>query len=92
MRGSYERAGDYLRQASEAYGAHGTQTMRWYEWSLKVLGVKLAIRRGTYDEAVAQAEALVQTAGVPPSVQNNRSSVDVTRASATVASYGSKSA
>ena len=58
MRGSYERAGDYLRQASEAYGAHGTQTMRWYEWSLKVLGVKLAIRRGAYDEAVAQAEAL----------------------------------
>jgi tetratricopeptide (TPR) repeat protein len=66
MRGSYERAGDYLRQASEAYGAHGTQTMRWYEWSLKVLGVKLAIRRGAYDEAVTQAEALVQTAGVPP--------------------------
>ena len=66
MRGSYERAGDYLRQASETYGAHGTQTMRWYEWSLKVLGVKLAIRRGAYDEAVAQAEALVQTAGVPP--------------------------
>ena len=45
MRGSYERAGDYLRQASDAYGAYGTQTMRWYEWSLKVLGVKLAIRR-----------------------------------------------
>ena len=66
MRGSYERAGDYLRQASEAYGAYGTQTMRWYEWSLKVLGVKLAIRRGAYDEAVAEAEALVQTAGVPP--------------------------
>ena len=43
MRGSYERAGEYLRLASEAYGAYGTQTMRWYEWSLKVLGVKLAI-------------------------------------------------
>ena len=51
MRGSYERAGEYLRQASDAYGAYGTQTMRWYEWSLKVLGVKLAIRRGAYDEA-----------------------------------------
>ena len=43
MRGSYERADEYLRLASEAYGAYGTQTMRWYEWSLKVLGVKLAI-------------------------------------------------
>ena len=66
MRGSYERAGEYLRQASEAYGAYGTQTMRWYEWSLKVLGVKLAIRRGAYDEAVDHAEQLVQTEGVPP--------------------------
>jgi hydrogenase-4 transcriptional activator len=66
MRGSYERAGDYLRQASEAYGGYGTQTMRWYEWSLKVLGVKLAIRRRAYDEAIAMADALSQAPGVPP--------------------------
>ena len=66
MRGSYERAGDYLRQASDAYGAYGTQTMRWYEWSIKVLGVKLAIRRRAYDEAVAMADALAQAPGVPP--------------------------
>ncbi|HLG57098.1 MAG TPA: sigma 54-interacting transcriptional regulator [Vicinamibacterales bacterium] len=65
MRGSYERAGDYLRQASEAYGAYGTQTMRWYEWSLKVLGVKLAIRRRAYDEAIAMADALAEAPGVP---------------------------
>jgi len=66
MRGSYERAGDYLRQASEAYGAYGTQTMRWYEWSLRVLGVRLAVRRGAYDEAVAMAEEIAATPGVPP--------------------------
>lgn len=66
MRGSYERAGDYLRQASDAYGAYGTQTMRWYEWSIKVLGVKLAIRRRAYDEAIAMADALAQAPGVPP--------------------------
>jgi hydrogenase-4 transcriptional activator len=66
MRGSYERAGDYLRQAGDAYGAYGTQTMRWYEWSIKVLGVKLAIRRRAYDEAVAMANALAQAPGVPP--------------------------
>ena len=66
MRGSYERAGEYLRQASEAYGAYGTQTMRWYEWSLKVLAVKLAVRRGAHDEAIAMAGELVQTAGIPP--------------------------
>ncbi|MEQ1573448.1 MAG: sigma 54-interacting transcriptional regulator [Vicinamibacterales bacterium] len=66
MRGSYEQAGEYLRHASEAYGAYGTQTMRWYEWSLKVLGVKLAIRSGSYDKAIAMAEDLVGTPGVPP--------------------------
>ena len=60
MRGSYDRAAEYLRQASDAYGAYGTQTMRWYEWSLKVLGVKLAIRRGAYDEAIAMADELAQ--------------------------------
>jgi DNA-binding NtrC family response regulator/tetratricopeptide (TPR) repeat protein len=67
MRGSYERAEEYLRLASEAYGAYGSHTMRWYEWSLKVLAVKLAIRRGDYDEALDMANALAATAGVPPS-------------------------
>jgi len=67
MRGSYERAEEYLRLASEAYGAYGTQTMRWYEWSLKVLGVKLATRRQAYEEAIAMADALVQAPGVPQS-------------------------
>jgi len=65
MRGSYERAGEYLRHASEAYGAYGTQTMRWYEWSLKVLGAKLAIRSGKFDEALAMADELARTSGVP---------------------------
>jgi hydrogenase-4 transcriptional activator len=67
MRGSYERAGEYLRLASEAYGAYGTHTMRWYEWSLKVLAVKLAIRRGAYEDALAMADELAAAAGVPPS-------------------------
>ena len=63
MRGSYERAGEYLRHASEAYGS---QTSGWYEWSLKVLVAKLAIRRGAYDEALQTAEEIARTAGVPP--------------------------
>jgi hydrogenase-4 transcriptional activator len=66
MRGSYEKAGEYLRHASEAYGAYGTQTMRWYEWSLKVLGVKLAICQGQFDQALAMADELARTSGVPP--------------------------
>src|SRR5687767_8457139 len=67
MRGSYERAGEYLRLASDAYGSYGTQTMRWYEWSLKVLAIRLAFRRGAYDEALAMADELVAAPGVPPS-------------------------
>ena len=41
--------------------------MRWYEWSLKVLGVKLATRRQAFEEAVKMADALAQAAGVPQS-------------------------
>jgi hydrogenase-4 transcriptional activator len=63
MRGSYERAGEYLRHASEAYGG---QTSGWYEWSLRVLGAKLAIRRGAYDEALQTSDEIARTAGVPP--------------------------
>ncbi|MGE0445768.1 MAG: sigma 54-interacting transcriptional regulator [Vicinamibacterales bacterium] len=66
MRGSYERAAEYLRHAGDAYGAYGT-TMRWYDWSLKLLAVKLAIRRGHYNDALAQAEELAREPGVPPS-------------------------
>ena len=53
MRGDYENAAEYLRQAGEAYGAYGRQTSRWYEWSLRVLGARLATRRGEPDEALA---------------------------------------
>jgi hydrogenase-4 transcriptional activator len=63
MRGSYESAGEYLRHASEAYGG---QTSGWYEWSLKVLGAKLAIRRGAYEEALLIADEIASTTGVPP--------------------------
>jgi DNA-binding NtrC family response regulator/tetratricopeptide (TPR) repeat protein len=66
MRGSYERAAEYLRQASEAYGAYGTHTMRWYEWETKVLNAKLAVRRGAFDEALTIADELEHTAGVTP--------------------------
>jgi DNA-binding NtrC family response regulator/tetratricopeptide (TPR) repeat protein len=65
MRGSYERAAECLRQAGEAFGQFGSQAMRWYEWGPKVLGVKVAVRRGALQEAVDMAEALIQTPGIP---------------------------
>jgi DNA-binding NtrC family response regulator/tetratricopeptide (TPR) repeat protein len=67
MRGSYERAGEYLRMASDAYGAYGTQSMRWYEWSLKVLEVKLALRRGANEDALRMADEMVAASDIPPS-------------------------
>src|SRR5207302_9203146 len=65
MRGRYETASDFLGRAGEAYGAYGRQTSRWYEWSVRVLGARLALRRGALDEAVALADEIL-SAGAPP--------------------------
>jgi DNA-binding NtrC family response regulator/tetratricopeptide (TPR) repeat protein len=66
MRGTYDRASEYLRQAGEAYGGYGAQTGKWYEWSVKVLEIKLAVRRGAFDDAMARANELVAEPDVPP--------------------------
>src|SRR5207344_1263403 len=61
----YETASDFLGRASEAYGAYGRETSRWYEWSIRVLGARLALRRGALEEAVTRADEILQ-AGAPP--------------------------
>ena len=65
IRGRYDTATEYLERASEAYGAYGRQTSRWYEWSVRVLGARLALRREALDEAVAHVDEILQ-AGAPP--------------------------
>ena len=65
MRGTYDTASEFLTRASEAYGAYGRETSRWYEWSVRVLGARLAVRRGALDEAVSLADEILQ-AGAPP--------------------------
>jgi hydrogenase-4 transcriptional activator len=65
IRGRYDTASDFLQRAGDAYGAYGRQTSKWYEWSVRVLGARLALRRATLDEAVARADEIVQ-AGAPP--------------------------
>jgi DNA-binding NtrC family response regulator/tetratricopeptide (TPR) repeat protein len=65
MRGRYDTASDFLGRASDAYGAYGRETSRWYEWSVRVLGARLALRRGALDEAVSRADEILQ-AGAPP--------------------------
>jgi DNA-binding NtrC family response regulator/tetratricopeptide (TPR) repeat protein len=65
IRGEYELATECLGRAIDAYGAYGRQTSRWYEWSVRVLGARLALRSGRLDEAVAKADDVL-AAGAPP--------------------------
>jgi hydrogenase-4 transcriptional activator len=65
IRGRYDTASDFLGRASEAYGAYGRQTSQWYEWSVRVLGARLALRRSDLDDAVARVDEIMQ-AGAPP--------------------------
>jgi DNA-binding NtrC family response regulator/tetratricopeptide (TPR) repeat protein len=66
MRGDYERAAEYLQRAAEAYGAYGRQTSRWYEWSVRVISARLAVRRGDPDEALTIADELARSPAAPP--------------------------
>ena len=65
MRGRYEVASEFLARAVEAYGAYGRQTSHWYEWSVRILGARLALRKGALDEAVTLADDILG-AGAPP--------------------------
>jgi hydrogenase-4 transcriptional activator len=65
IRGRYDTASDFLTRASNAYGAYGRETSQWYEWSVRVLGARLALRRGALDDAIARADEILQ-AGAPP--------------------------
>jgi len=66
VRGSYEQAEVFLGKARDAYGAYGRQTSRWYEWSIRLLGARLALRRGELDDALRQADDMLAERGVPP--------------------------
>ena len=66
MRGDYEHAAEYLQRAADAYGAYGRQTSRWYEWSVKVISARLAIRRGAPDAALVAADEIARSAAAPP--------------------------
>jgi DNA-binding NtrC family response regulator/tetratricopeptide (TPR) repeat protein len=65
IRGGYDLSSEYLGRASEAYGAYGRQTSQWYEWSVRILSARLAMKRGDLDEAVRLADEILE-AGAPP--------------------------
>jgi DNA-binding NtrC family response regulator/tetratricopeptide (TPR) repeat protein len=65
IRGRYDTAADFLGRAGDAYGAYGRQTSQWYEWSVRVLGARLAMRRGDLDPAVRLADEILQSDAPP---------------------------
>ena len=65
VRGHYDQASDYLQLASDSYGAYGRETSHWYEWSVRVLRARLAMKSGALDEAVRLADDIVSS-GAPP--------------------------
>jgi DNA-binding NtrC family response regulator/tetratricopeptide (TPR) repeat protein len=65
IRGSYDAASECLARASDEYGAYGKQTSRWYEWSVRVLSARLALKRGALTQAVALADD-IRAAEAPP--------------------------
>jgi len=64
IQGDYEASRQCLERARESYGAYGKQASHWYDWSVRVLLARLALRQGALDEAVAQADDTV-AAGAP---------------------------
>src|SRR5690606_22653857 len=46
-------------RAGDAYGAYGRQTSQWYEWSVRVLGARLALRRQDFESAISLSDAIL---------------------------------
>ena len=65
IRGRYDVASEFLGRASDAYGAYGRETSHWYEWSVRVLGARLALRQGAHADALTRADEIL-AAGAPP--------------------------
>jgi DNA-binding NtrC family response regulator/tetratricopeptide (TPR) repeat protein len=65
IRGEYDAAARRLQKARESYGEHGTQTSRWYQWSVRANEARLALRRQDFASALAIAAAIVQSAETP---------------------------
>jgi hydrogenase-4 transcriptional activator len=66
IRGEHDLAQTCLIQAREEYGEYGTQTSKWYEWSIRVLEARLALRRNQLQEALALATETAQSPAAPP--------------------------
>ena len=66
IRGEHDQASRCLQKAREAYGEYGTQTSRWYQWSLRVLEARLALRRSEFGPAAAIGADIAASGEAPP--------------------------
>ena len=66
IRGDYDACADALAQARDAFGVYDAHTPRWYDWSLRLIDARLTSRRGDFAGAVALADAIAASPGVPP--------------------------
>ena len=66
IRGDYDEAEASLERARDAYGAYEAHTPRWYDWSLRLLAARVALRRGLTALAIERADEVVNAPGAPP--------------------------
>ena len=65
IRGEHDQVSRCLQKAQEAYGDKGVHASRWYQWSLRVLEARLAIRRGDPVQALVLATEVAQSTEAP---------------------------
>ena len=66
IRGNHEDASRSLQRSREAYGEHGAQATRWYQWSVRVLEARVALRQGETAKALATADDVAHADDAPP--------------------------
>jgi DNA-binding NtrC family response regulator/tetratricopeptide (TPR) repeat protein len=65
IRGEHDAVSRCLQKAHEAYGDKGANASRWYQWSLRVLEARLALRRSEPARALALACDVADSADAP---------------------------
>jgi DNA-binding NtrC family response regulator len=64
IRGEHEAASRRLQKARETYGE--TRVSRWYQWSVRVLEARLALRRGDPAQALGLSAEVAGSGDAPP--------------------------
>ena len=65
IRGEHDEVSRCLQKAHEAYGDKGAHASRWYQWSLRVLEARLALRRRDPGQALSLATSVAESPDAP---------------------------